>query len=312
MAACNPNIDTYSCTLQTCCWQQGIVQYPPNLAASVAYLTIFVLFLLSQFGIGLWYRTWGFFVGMVCGLILEVIGYTGRLLVRQNPFNISIFLVYFIPLGLGPAFMTASIYLILARIVVVYGPQYSYFRPGTYTIVFVSIDITSLIIQAVGGSLSASATNDAARQKGVDALITGLSFQAASLAGFITMAALFARKVRKGRKEDRTAEFSQLRDTRKFKLFVGAVAVAAVTIFIRCVYRVIELAQGFSGTIANSETPFLILEGPLIMSAMLAVTVFHPGIVFRGGYWKKANWQFKQQYVTEAEKQESLESDSDR
>lgn len=293
MAACNDALDMNSCTLQTCCWQQAYVQYPPDLGASAAYLGIFAAFLFIQFGLGTLYRTWGFWIGMVCGLILEVIGYAGRIMIRSNPFNLNIFLLYFIPLGLGPAFMTASIYLTLARLVVVYGTQYSYFRPRTYTAVFVSFDITSLVVQAVGGSVTAQAQTESVRQKGVDILIAGLTFQAFSLAGFLTMAAWFALNVNKGNEEERNAAFALLRSTTRFRLFKWAVAAASLAIFIRCVYRVVELADGFSGAIANAQVPFLVLEGPLIMAAVLCMTVCHPGLVFKRRDWEKANWHFR-------------------
>ena len=159
--------------------------------------------------------------------------------------------------------MTGSIYLTLARVVNVYGPNFSYFKPRTYTVVFVTIDISSLIIQAVGGSLSAAAETDQERQKGVNALIAGLTFQACSLAGFILMSAKFAYNVRKGNKEDRSPEFAELRATKMFKGFVWAVSVAAMAIFVRCVYRVVELEAGFDGPIANNESLFVALEGPV-------------------------------------------------
>jgi len=59
---------------------------------------------------------------------------------------------------------------------------------------------------------------------------------------------------------------------------------------IRCIYRVIELCEGFDGKLANEEVPFDILEGPMIIIATLMLTVFHPGTVFRGGYWEASSW----------------------
>ena len=37
----------------------------------------------------------------------------------------------------------------------------------------------------------------------------------------------------------------------------------------------------------------MILEGPMIMVAVLAMTVFHQGIVFRGGYWEASDWRLR-------------------
>ena len=90
---CNYEFDLDSCNLDKCCYKQGYVQYAPELSGNAAYLAIFCIFLLLQGGIGLFYRTWGFWIGMVCGLILEVLGYAGRIMIRDNPFDLNIFLL---------------------------------------------------------------------------------------------------------------------------------------------------------------------------------------------------------------------------
>ena len=72
MVSCNPDGDPFDCTLATCCREQGFVQYEPGLASTVVYLAIFALFGMIQLGLGIWGRTWGFMVGMVCGLLLEL------------------------------------------------------------------------------------------------------------------------------------------------------------------------------------------------------------------------------------------------
>jgi hypothetical protein len=55
---------------------------------------------------------------------------------------------------------------------------------------------------------------------------------------------------------------------------------ATVLIFVRCIYRVAELWDGFSGHLANDEATFMIFEGPMIILAVAAMTAFHPGRVF--------------------------------
>ena len=65
---------------------------------------------------------------------------------------------------------------------------------------------------------------------------------------------------------------------------------AVFTIFIRSVYRVAELSQGFDGSIADMEVPFMILEPTMIAIAAIALTVVHPGLVF-GRRWSEANFR---------------------
>jgi hypothetical protein len=55
---------------------------------------------------------------------------------------------------------------------------------------------------------------------------------------------------------------------------------------------VIELNDGFDGKIANNEPSFMILEGPMIIIAALALSIFHPGYCFSGN-WKAANWSWR-------------------
>lgn len=63
--------------------------------------------------------------------------------------------------------------------------------------------------------------------------------------------------------------------------------IATVLIFVRCAYRVAELWGGFDSHLANHELTFMIFEGPLIILAVTAMTVFHPGRIF-GDLWVPA------------------------
>lgn len=55
-------------------------------------------------------------------------------------------------------------------------------------------------------------------------------------------------------------------------------AIASGTIFVRCVFRVAELKDGFSSSLANDEVAFMILEGTMIAIASICLTVGHPGL----------------------------------
>lgn len=57
-----------------------------------------------------------------------------------------------------------------------------------------------------------------------------------------------------------------------------------MTIFVRSVFRVAELSEGFDGKLANNEVTFMILEGAMIAIAGICLTALHPGIAFQGNY----------------------------
>ena len=69
-------------------------------------------------------------------------------------------------------------------------------------------------------------------------------------------------------------------------------ALATLCIFIRSVFRVAELSDGFSGDLANNEVSFMVLDGTMVVIACIAFTVVHPGVAF-GKVWHEANFHFR-------------------
>ena len=77
--------------------------------------------------------------------------------------------------------------------------------------------------------------------------------------------------------------------------------IATVTIYIRSVYRVAELSQGFTGSIADQEAPYIVFEPIMITIACLCLIGWHPSYVF-GDMWEAAD------YRKHKEEKESTES----
>jgi hypothetical protein len=176
----------------------------------------------------------------------------------------------------------------------VYGQNISRFTPKFYTFTFVVCDFISLVLQAAGGALAA--TQDAAdpSRDGVNIMIAGLAFQVVSLTTFIALSMEFVYRARRARESDLNFEFFNLRKRTMFRVFPYAIAVATIAIYIRCAFRVAELKDGFGGKLANDQTAFMILEGPMIIIATIALTVCHPGIAFgSASTWAAANWTWK-------------------
>ncbi|KAH8804861.1 putative RTA1 domain protein [Xylogone sp. PMI_703] len=278
-----------NCTLKTCSLVYGEVQYQPSLAANLTYLTVFAVLLFVQAVLGCVYRSWGFLVGMSLGLLLEIVGYVGRVGLHNDPFSFNDFVIQLVCLTIAPAFPSASIYLCLSRLIVIHGTHFARFKPKTYTYTFVTCDIISLILQAAGGGIAASANVQSDKDTGVNIMIAGLVFQVVSLLLFMALSLDFVRFVRGANGNGTNPKFISLRERLTFRLFPYALAFATITIFIRCVFRVAELQGGFRGKIANDQTVFLVFEGPMIMAAVFALTVCHPGLCFDGA-WKASKW----------------------
>ncbi|KAL5354407.1 phospholipid-translocating ATPase rsb1 [Pseudogymnoascus australis] len=283
--------DPELCTIATCSLEYAYFEYIPNLIGNIIFLAIFGVLVVPQLFFGIKFKTWGYMAGMLVGLLLEIMGYVGRVQIHFNPFKFNNFLLYLICLTLGPAFLTASIYLCLARIVVMYGEGASRIKPRTYTLIFISCDFLSLILQGAGGALTAAADEPVARQKGVNIMIAGLIFQVVSLTAFMVLCIDFAFRLRRYPNKVNSATTS-VRSTFKWKAFLFCLAIATITIFVRSIFRAAELQQGFDGALANNEITFMILEGAMIVIACICLTLFHPGVAF-GGKWDQANFKFR-------------------
>jgi hypothetical protein len=102
---------------------------------------------------------------------------------------------YIICLTVAPAFLSASIYLCLSRLIVICDPtnKISRLKPRTYTAIFVTADVISLLLQAAGGAIASIAAKAHPRTKaekemgdhGVNIMVAGLAFQVVSLCVFL-------------------------------------------------------------------------------------------------------------------------------
>jgi len=90
---CNFQTPPELCTLETCCLAQSNFQYLPSYGGNLFFAIFFGALLVPQFALGVFYRTTGFAIGNVLGLVLEVIGYASRVWLHDSPFNHTPFLM---------------------------------------------------------------------------------------------------------------------------------------------------------------------------------------------------------------------------
>lgn len=210
------------CTIDTCSLTIANFEYLPNLAGNYFFIIIFALLLLISVPLGIYRKTWGVAVGMFFGLVLEAVGYGGRIMAHANPFAFNPFLIYLICLTIAPAFLSAAIYLCGARIMVVYGISNARFKPRTYSLVFMFSDFVALVLQGAGGGIAATASGDSNQNKaqsGINIMIAGLAWQVVSLLIFAISCADFSIRVRKGKGLANPA-FLDLRESAKWKGFL--------------------------------------------------------------------------------------------
>lgn len=170
--------------------------YEPNLAANMVGLVLFAVLLAYHVILGIWYRQWWFGLTWSITMILEVVGYVGRI---EGHFTLNDgFKMQLVCLIIGPVFMTAGLYYLLAKYIQIHGTQYSPLRPMGYAAVFITSDVISLVIQAAGGGTAASGKHYPVDlvERGGWVMFAGIALQVISLTVFFFLVLYVVYRVR--------------------------------------------------------------------------------------------------------------------
>ncbi|OLN87357.1 Sphingoid long-chain base transporter RSB1-like protein 8 [Colletotrichum chlorophyti] len=264
-----------------------VLSYYPNFGANIFFAIAFGLVVLVSGFLGTWKRTWSFMLFVTGGCVLETVGYVGRVMLHDNPWNKDAFQMQICCIILGPTFICAGIYLTLKHVSANLNPSLSRIRPRLYPLIFLPADLTCLIIQAIGGGLAAAAgqTNKKLLDGGNQAIIAGIVLQVVVLMLFGVAGADYWIRVRKwaagaGAGAGGGEGDLGLYHAKRFRMFIYAVAVAYACVMIRCIYRVAEMAGGWGNHIMQDEISFMILDGGLVIVCVSLLTAFHPGVFF--------------------------------
>jgi hypothetical protein len=110
------NGDDANCTVSTCPLDLSTYGYRPSLGASGALIGLYAICLIVQLGLGIRYRSWWFMGCMILGCFCEIIGYVGRILYWNNPWDDAGFIMQIVLITIGPVFFSGAIYVLLSRL----------------------------------------------------------------------------------------------------------------------------------------------------------------------------------------------------
>lgn len=288
------------------------LEYAPN----IIYFAIFSIVTANLVLMATRSRYHWYNVAYFCGYCLEFLGFLGRILSLNDPYDDNYFLLGFVCLTLGPAFIMGGIYFLFAQLVVAYGRKYSLLKPMWYSYTFITIDAVCIIVQAAGGGISSSANTEHMNDIGKNVMIAGIAFQTAAMTVFLGfwfmfihniffkdrnqietnnsykkstfwngLKLLFNAKGARDYKERELERFYNIKfaSVRKHKLFIYmplALTTSVIVIYIRCVYRLVELAQGWHGYLMDHEVFLMTLDALMISISGLISIPFHPVWVF--------------------------------
>lgn len=167
---------------------------------------------------------------------------------------------------IAPTFFAAALYVLLGVLIRMLGPQSSLLSAKLYTIIFCTCDVISLVVQAIGGGMAsvASGSADGNTAPGTHIMVAGIVFQLFTMTLFALLVVDFARRVHHMRLE------------RNVVLTLVAMTIAFVMIYIRSIYRTIELAQGWRGYLITHEGFFIGLDASIMFVAVFVFLVLDP------------------------------------
>ncbi|KAG9018259.1 hypothetical protein FRB90_011713 [Tulasnella sp. 427] len=295
--------------------------YIPTLWITALFVALFFLVTVIHAVQAIYYRIWWLLPTFVfCGLG-EVLGWIGRVWASQQPYNMNPFLMQICCTIFSPTFLTAGMFFIFGRIIGLVGPEYSRLSPKTYAITFLGLDLSALIVQAVGGAQASSADTLDGANRGARVMVGGIILQMVAITLYVLIQVEYLIRVFKDRpvhprpnpiaatpKLTLTAPTQEAsgsrtpntdagesdveklhpkggvvpvtgRDkiTKNIGLMLLGLVIATVFIYVRSIYRTIELLDGWNGPIITNETLFNVLDGMQILLAMATLNVLHPG-----------------------------------
>lgn len=82
-----------NCTLEICPLEASIYGYRPRLSASIAFIVLYALSVFIYIYLGWRWKKWFFMGCMVLGALAAIAGYLGRIIMYNNPFNFTGFML---------------------------------------------------------------------------------------------------------------------------------------------------------------------------------------------------------------------------
>lgn len=266
---------------EQCPLSSSIYGYYPSLGANGFFAGLLALCFFIQVGLGIKYKTWTYMLAMTLACCAAVIGYGGRIILHNNPFDMNGFEIQICCLTMSPAFNSAAIYLMLKHIVRCFGREWSRLRPKYYTWGFITADVLALCLQAVGGGMAGSAGDNLNQlNTGTNIMLAGICWQVATLVAFGIMISDYV--VRRRRSMTPLSDKAAVtKEDTKFRLFSIALTISYFAVLIRCIYRIAEMAGGWQNPIMQNEGTFIACDSCMVALATVLQTVFHPGYCFK-------------------------------
>ncbi|KAJ7194339.1 RTA1 like protein-domain-containing protein [Mycena pura] len=251
--------------------------YLPKEYVAIIFLVLFSTSLILHIGQATYYRMWWLLpTACLCGLG-EVVGWSGRLWSSFSPSLFDPYLMQICCTVISPTPLIAVNFILLSWVVTRLGPCYARLTPIQYTMVFVACDIVALIVQGAGGGIASTAATLDGANMGAHIMLGGIVFQFCAIVVYSVLAAdlLYSYSTDRPRRAEPCAARGAMDG--QLRTMICALALSTLVLFIRGIYRIVELSGGWSGRVLHTEVYFNVLDGGMVVLAMFAINFAHPG-----------------------------------
>jgi hypothetical protein len=264
--------------------------YDPSTPAAITGTTILLLLsmvIVYQYILTRSYFLWTFMLG----LLMEITGYTCRLISAYNEHNTTPFLFAFLMILLAPTFLAAACYTAFSRVVWFSCPpdrlnaRTLWCWPRWITVTFVCWDLVASAVQVVGAStLSEHYARDHAPQRSMEeserdvvagrvVLVIGLLMQVSCYLSFAIIALRYFIISLSFRNED-------LGDWKMWRKLSYMINIAAGLITLRAIYRTLEMPHDKDSGLLylqRHEWCFWVFDALPIAAVLGVMVVWFPG-----------------------------------
>lgn len=134
----------------TCPVETGFYNYDPSIAGNAVLLTAYGLLIPAVLYPGFRFSTIAFSVILALGLALDVVGFTGRLLLNRSPARQDFFALSLVGTILGPTFISGAVVLTLPRTLSLCGGNVSSLRRFFAALLLFASTAGAGILEVVG------------------------------------------------------------------------------------------------------------------------------------------------------------------
>ncbi|SPN99536.1 uncharacterized protein DNG_02388 [Cephalotrichum gorgonifer] len=281
---------TGDCTTTIGCpFPGGFLPYAPSLAANAFLVSAFAVVIPAALYLGYRSPALGFTVNLVTALLLEVLGFVGRLLLNRERDSRSYFALYLLGTALGTTAFVSAVFTVLPHILGVYGGKGA-LRAARINLVLLGLLVVIVVLEVVG---VASAVFGLKGVVSTRVLVAALVIQILALALFVGIKGWFALG-RRGLDTQFDPQHAHVYRSDKFRRFLFIIYLSVVLLLTTTIYRIVEITPSLSTEAARNEAAATILHGALPLLISILLTAFHPGHAF-GSAWSKTTPRYLSQ-----------------